>query len=726
MILRVGEQLHVDGRSGHVVAIESDRVTIRLADDTLLATTVTELAANPNQRFRFDDVPAVDPFMLSAADQQQVPRRFRKRYNKAAVGFEWARRGVFPIWSTAKQRAPYPDGVSTVDARIATLVRLGIASSQSAGYRRYRRYWEGDWRGSIGLAALRTHRAHRSVDDAYLREARLLAERLRKAGWSTCSAKHFLELLSDQLQAVQQDTGEEIAVPKQSTRYAVIKEALHAAGILYQTIKTQEGKAASSKHEFGRIEATRLGQYVLIDTYRFDTHAISPFTAKWAPVEVTAAMDLGSRRIVGYRIAPWATGATDIALLLFDMFHPRREPWAFHTGKPMPSVGVPDFLLINSRTGQWPADDGSDSADLIPTIRPETFVLDNGKVFTSQQVRSVCNANGISILEGRLIKADDKAQIEAFFNTLRVDIAERLLGHRGNNPTRHGRSAEVNAVYLVEEIDAIIRTYTLDHYHNTVHAGLHRFGFPNEHCTPNEKFMELMARGGVRLTNHSAEQAMDLLPIAWARVQKYGVKVKKLVYDGDALKPLNGVRSRYTRRGGRWPIAYNPLDRQYAYIQDAVTGSWHTLRWIGHAAFSGPFSSSLMRYSVRRFQGAPAPRFYRTGNDNLVADALNSFAADVADAADVPRELDAIFMRMAGFKDVFRRFHTTVTAFRDAVHIVPHRNVPKHRAEPANRAAGAGRGTRASLPVAPAQPQQPTAPADVPATTHDDYYKDVR
>lgn len=724
MFLLPGNRFRLDGRDAEIVAAEADRVTVRLASDELVSIANTDLLLNRDGRYQFDDDHngTHDRFKLSKADQLQVPASWRAKFLRAEVDYIWAKTGQTAEFASAEHAAQLPKDVTGVDQRLAALVKLGHVNSRATAYRRYAQYWEGDWRGTIGKPKARTHKAHPSVDNRYLEEARGLARDLRNAGWSTGSQKNFQRQLRERIENITAATGEVIREPKQSTRYAVLKETLRASGILHAPIKTQEGKAASSRHEFGHIDATRAGQYVLIDTYRFDAHALSSFSAKWVPIEVTAAMDLYTHRILAYRVSPWTTGATDISLLLYEMFHPRREPWRFHTGRTMPTAGVPDFLLISSRTGQWTSGANDSDEAALPSIRPEMFVIDNGKVFASSHVRALCNAHGITILEGRLVKADDKAQIESFFNTIRVDLAEKLLGARGNQPTRHGRAAERNAVFTHEEIDALIRTYTLDYYHNTVHSGLHRFGFPNEHCTPNEKFHESVVRAGIRLSTHIAEDAVNLLPIEWVTVQAYGVKVDKLVYDGDVLKQYIGAKSRYSRHKRKWPIAWNPLDRQFAYFQDPENGRWHTLTWLGHASFQGPFSSSLMRHSVKQMQQTAHPRFNREGNENLVSDALNQWVNDVAVAADVPREVDAILMRMAGYKDVFRRFTGTITAFRETITINTHRNGPKHRAEIPERKRTAASGRTLQEPVQTPEPAPQVATTDL---SRDDYYRDV-
>ncbi|MFG2006654.1 hypothetical protein ACGFNU_46660 [Spirillospora sp. NPDC048911] len=61
-----------------------------------------------------------------------------------------------------------------------------------------------------------------------------------------------------------------------------------------------------------------------------------------------------------------------------------------------------------------------------------------------------------------------------------------------------------------------------------------------------------------------------------------GVKIKGLWYDGEALDPYRGERSRRGgRHKGKWRIHREPRDRRTVFFQDPLTHEWHELRWTG-------------------------------------------------------------------------------------------------------------------------------------------------
>jgi transposase InsO family protein len=58
---------------------------------------------------------------------------------------------------------------------------------------------------------------------------------------------------------------------------------------------------------YGRLPATRPGEYLLLDTTRLDVFAMDPVTLRWVQAELTLAMDLFDRCITGLRLTPVST-----------------------------------------------------------------------------------------------------------------------------------------------------------------------------------------------------------------------------------------------------------------------------------------------------------------------------------------------------------------------------------------------------------------------------------
>ena len=92
---------------------------------------------------------------------------------------------------------------------------------------------------------------------------------------------------------------------------------------------------------YGRLRATRPGEYLLLDTTRLDVFAMDPVTLRWVQAELTVAMDLYDRCITGLRLTPVSTKAVDAAAVLFESVRPLPEPAAGWADVRPPYHGLP-------------------------------------------------------------------------------------------------------------------------------------------------------------------------------------------------------------------------------------------------------------------------------------------------------------------------------------------------------------------------------------------------
>jgi len=122
---------------------------------------------------------------------------------------------------------------------------------------------------------------------------------------------------------------------------------------------------------YGRLEATRPGEYLLLDTTRLDVFAMDPVTLRWVQAELTIAMDLYDRCITGLRLTPVSTKAVDAAAVLFESVRPLPEPAAGWVDIRPPYHGLPSQVVIDaSRLA------GQDGTPLLPSVAAETVVVD--------------------------------------------------------------------------------------------------------------------------------------------------------------------------------------------------------------------------------------------------------------------------------------------------------------------------------------------------------------
>jgi transposase InsO family protein len=184
---------------------------------------------------------------------------------------------------------------------------------------------------------------------------------------------------------------------------------------------------------YGRLAATRPGEYLLLDTTRLDVFAMDPVTLRWVQAELTVAMDLFDRCITGLRVTPVSTKAVDAAAVLFESVRPLPEPAAGWADIRPPYHGLPSQLIIDaSRLA------GPDGTPLLPSVAAETVVVDHGKIYLSEHLLSACARLGISVQPARVYQATDKPRV-AYCTS-----SERLAGR-----WRSCRSQGVVAASLV-------------------------------------------------------------------------------------------------------------------------------------------------------------------------------------------------------------------------------------------------------------------------------------
>ncbi len=66
---------------------------------------------------------------------------------------------------------------------------------------------------------------------------------------------------------------------------------------------------------------SRPGEYLLPDATRLDVFAMEPLTLRWVNLELTVALDLYSRCVIGLRLSPVSTKALDAGLILYEALH---------------------------------------------------------------------------------------------------------------------------------------------------------------------------------------------------------------------------------------------------------------------------------------------------------------------------------------------------------------------------------------------------------------------
>lgn len=326
------------------------------------------------------------------------------------------------------------------------------------------------------------------------------------------------------------------AVPSQASAYRRIKE-LDKGRYTFGAAKQRRSVAERPTDMLGRLRADRPGQYVVLDTTRLDVFAMEPITGRWVNTELTVAMDLNSRCILGLVLRALPTKAQDVAAVLYQVVTPQYWGAPAEGGEPGPYAGVPENL-VTMATGAL----------------PDTIVVDHGKVYLAEHTKAVCHRLGINIQPAIPHKPTDKPTIERFFRTLRQQLLEHLPAYKGPDVYSRGKDVEAEAFYYVAELEAIIRDW-VGIYHHSPHQGLCDPLLPHVALSPAEMFARGMAASGVLRLPASQDLRMEFLDVAWRTIQHYGVEIDGRRYDGPGLNLYRGTKSPH---GGahpsRWPI----------------------------------------------------------------------------------------------------------------------------------------------------------------------------
>ena len=351
-----------------------------------------------------------------------------------------------------------------------------------------------------------------------------------------------------------------VTIPGQSKAYQALDALERQHPTFRLSTKRNRDIAGRPREMFGRLRPTRPGEYVLMDTTRLDVFALDPVTLRWVNCELSVAMDWYTRCILGMRLTPVSTKAVDAAAVLFQAYRP--PPVQAHWPKEAvwPEHGIPRSVLIDPA-----AIDGPMARAAGPTLAPETVVIDHGKIYVSEHLRSVCARMGISIQPVRLRTGRDKGPIERFFRTLREDLLHALPGYKGPDLFSRGEAPEREAFYYLDELLDRIRQWISATYHRTPHSSLLDPGVPGLRMSPAQMFAHGIARAGYIEVPRDKYLALEFLDTKWRTIQPYGVEVDGRRYDGPGLYH-DGRLSPYA--GGKWPVQVNPDDIDHAYFRD--------------------------------------------------------------------------------------------------------------------------------------------------------------
>jgi transposase InsO family protein len=578
--IATGVSVLIDGDAARIVEFDGRRVAVRYADDRCSSFALAEFVARArglDSGGSDEPDPGLVLAGLSEAERRQAATRaahVREVLTGYAAGYAQA------AWP-GEPRPAYSSGMSLNDRYAAKAAELSVSV-------RTLEYWAAAYRES-GEAGLVDHR-HRPGGGMRVDPRWDAAVRTEMAAGVAASTPTRSALLARVVGRLEREHGAGVVtVPSKATAYRRLAELAKGSNAVSGSAKARRSIAERPQGVYGRLRASRPGEYLILDTQDLDVFAMEPVTCRWLRAQLTVAQDLFDRAVVGLKVTPVSTKAVDVAGVLFEAVTGR--------GSGRPSLGPVHGLPANLVFTETGADVDGGAAVWCP---PETLVIDRGRAFLSAHVIGVCARLGISIQPAQPYKPTDKPTVERFFRSLREGLIQHLPAYKGPDIHSRGTGLEDQAFLFLNELEEVIRDWVCSVYHRSAHDGLALAQWPGMVLSPNDMFAVGIAKAGLLRIPAAPELVFEFLRVAWRTIQHYGVEIDGRRYNGPALDGYRNARSPYSGlAAGRWPVRVNDDDVRAVYFQDPDDGRWHELAWEHAPALGTPFSAEAAAYARR-------------------------------------------------------------------------------------------------------------------------------
>lgn len=584
--LAVGTWLNHDGELLRVVGLDGVGVLLRdrrgRERQILLEYLLTHPSTSPVAESAEAHQEALGP-LLDAAGSPELEERER-HVREVLTGYQ----SGHP--ETARPGEPRPGfgpGRSLMARYEEKAAELGV------GVRTLRR-WVADFAagGEAGLLDGRAERRSDPIGDVDCRWLAACREVLLEHTEASTPTKALI--LERVVARLAQSFGDDaVPAPGRTKAYEVLAELSRGRNTFAGSSKGRRSIAGRPVGAYGRLRATRPGEYLLLDTTPLDVFAMEPVTLRWVRTELTVALDLFSRCVAGIRLTPYSTKAVDASGVVYDALRPKLCDPAWGPEARWPYVGVPTALVVDAQR----LAEGAELAGM-PVLAPETLVVDHGKVYLSRLLTAVCGRMGISIQPARPLTPTDKAPVERFFRTVREGLLAALPGYKGPDVYSRGLDVEGQAFFFVDELDRILREWVAAVYHRRPHEGLCVPELPGVVMSPNDMYDYGIRRSGFVQIPARADLVFDFLAVEWRRIHHYGIELGSLRYNGPALDAYRNVTSPHTgEHRGKWPFRIDAADVSRVWFQDPNDHAWHAVAWEHAGAVGAPFSKDALGFA---------------------------------------------------------------------------------------------------------------------------------
>ena len=611
-MLRTGDDILLDGELHTVEAVSG--TTVRLANvvGAVSAIPVAELLASPGFALASSagaSAPLPPSGLLDGIPEAERARWWERHIMEILTGLP---PGHDP--GTAPKPEYDPDRVSLRQRELAKVAELQAAGHKTslATVKRLRLAYEK--KGLWGLVDQRSARQPRLTGRA---DERVVAA-IRKAigGETSRSTGTVARLRRETARILEEEHGAGAPpLPPDRTFYRLasrLSQGKHTFG----SARTRRSAAKPPDGPFGSVTAARPGEWTQIDSTPLDVRVVLD-TGIADRVELTWIIDLATRTIPAAVLRP-TTKAADAAVLLARMLTPEPMRPGWTDAVRMSRSVLPHRRLTN-------LDERLEHAAARPVIVPETIVCDHGSVYVSRSFQSACRAMGINFQPTHKGSPWEKGTVETSFNAVGSLFAQYVAGYTGPSVEHRGENAGQDAVWSIIELQALLDEWIVTTWQNRPHTGLLDPVTPDRALTPNEKYAALVEAAGYVPVPLSADDYVELLPVAWHAINKYGIRRGKRTYDCRALNPYRRQHSGIERKKGLWEVHGDPYDITRLWVRNHHDGGWITVPWKHLNSAPAPFGELAWKHAREILA--------RRGQDQATEAEIAQAASDLLDKA---------------------------------------------------------------------------------------------
>lgn len=428
--------------------------------------------------------------------------------------------------------------------------------------------------------------------------AALLAEVDAGAEESSADAARLHERLLDALRTRYPGEHEELA-PSRATFYRLLERLGITVASLKASVRRRTDAANIPSGPFTPTTAQMLGEQVQIDSTGLDILGVGD-DGRIVQLELTAAIDVATRTIIGAMIVPKAPGrgprgrrlggratrSFDAVLMLAQALAPvpGRPGWSPKAMAENSEMPYADLVACDPRMI---------GASARPVIRPKMIVVDHGKIFNSEHFVDVCTTLGISVRPARVRTPTDKAIIESTFGAIKKLFCQYVAGYTSTDLERRGKRLRDGPLWNINELQDLLDEWIALHWQQKPHDGLRNPFLPGLTVSPNRMYATLVAAEGHVPMPLTVEENRKLLPFKRLKVTRKGVRIDNRTYNSPALQQYFGKHSGQRGQGMKWQVRYNPYAPRYVWLWDHQTDTWVEAEFIHQRLIGDDWSQYL-------------------------------------------------------------------------------------------------------------------------------------